>query len=70
MFQKFIAIKVPEGVKNRSAGTLTVGFPQKPKDKDMTESETVMKFYAQNPDYRLVKYLINTFMLGGPTFPK
>jgi len=68
MYQRFIAIRIREAEKIRSVGTLTVAFDKNPVGQTMEVVRDRMKFYAQSLDSPLVKYLQNTFRLGGPTF--
>ena len=67
-YQMSIAIRVPEREKPRSVGILTVGFYKKPEDPEMEKVRSRLNFYAQDPESPLIKYLINTFHLGGRTF--
>jgi hypothetical protein len=68
MHQLYIAIRKEEGANYRHVGTITVGFRKKPNRKKV---DPIMKRWAhEDKGSKYVKYLKDTFNLGGPVFPK
>ena len=67
--QRFIALRVDAGQgKKKNAGTITVSFWQDPTP-HAADVERIMKKWAQDESQsRFLKYLTQTFQLGGPIF--
>jgi hypothetical protein len=66
MHQLYIAIRIKEGPRYRHVGTITVGFRKKP---DRGKVGPIMKHWAyEDEGSGYVKYLKDTFNLGGPVF--
>ncbi len=68
MSQLYIAIRVPQGDRNRHVGTITVGFKNNLNDQDKIKASDIMKNGRASKEY--VNYLVKTsnFNLGGPVF--
>jgi len=70
MYQLYIAIRVNDGPHYRHVGTITVGFRKKP---NRQKVNTILKKWADEDNakkekFGYVKYLKDTFNLGGPVF--
>ena len=66
--QRFIAIRVADGSKQKNVGTITVSFKEDP-TAHKNQVEEVMKKWAQDGNKSaLIKYLTQNFQLNGPTF--
>jgi hypothetical protein len=66
--QRFIAIRIDAGGKQKNVGTITVSFKEDPTP-HKAQVEEVMKKWAQDENKSpLIKYLSQTFELNGPAF--
>ncbi len=63
-YQRFIPIMVDEGGRTRCAGTITVGFLQKPDSSIIHKADEILKSRAQDKSH-ITNFLKDNFRLGG-----